>query len=64
MEEIANRERIVNVISYYSLLFIHYPAKFLFMKVIGHEFNRQISSNVPISTLKNEGWFVCGKLGH
>ena len=24
------------------------------MKVIGHEFNRQISSNVPIPTFNNE----------
>jgi len=35
LEEIANRERIVNVISYYSLLYIYYPAKFLFRKVMG-----------------------------
>jgi len=35
LEEIANRERIVNVIPYYSLLYIYYPAKFLFRKVMG-----------------------------
>ena len=34
------------------------------MKVIGHEFNRQISSKALNSTLKNEVWFICGKLGH
>ena len=27
--------QIVNVISYYSLLYIHYPAKLLFRKVMG-----------------------------
>jgi len=35
LEEVANRERIVNVISYNSLLYIYYPAKFLFRKVMG-----------------------------
>jgi len=35
LEEVANRERIVNVISYYSLLYIYYPAKFQFRKVMG-----------------------------
>jgi len=34
LEEVANRERIVNVISYNSLLYIYYPAKFLFGKVM------------------------------
>ena len=35
LEEVANREQILNVISYYSLLYIYYPAKFLIRKVMG-----------------------------
>ena len=35
LEEIANHERIVNAISYYLLLYIYYPSKFLFKKVMG-----------------------------